>query len=64
MPVTIHCSIYLRYVESSIEKTSWYIRHIKEYFEEKWVDTEKPFQYNDMQMKKLGLSSPDAKALR
>ena len=59
-----HCSIYLRYVEASVEKTSWYIRHIREYFEGKWVDEEKPFRYNERQMKKLGLSSPESQAPR
>mgnify|MGYP001796969471 CR=1 FL=1 len=56
----MHCSIYVRYVEASVEKTSWYIRHIREYFEERWVDTEKPFEYTDKQMKKLGLTSPES----
>ena len=60
IPIPMLCSIYLRYVEASVEKTSWYIRHIREYFEEKWVDTEKPFEYTDKQMKKLGLTSPES----
>ena len=64
IPITIHCSIYLRYVNASVEKTSWYIRHIREYFEEKWTTTEKPFRYSERQMKKLGLSSPESQARR
>lgn len=39
-------------------------KHLAEYFLGDWHETPKPFEYNDYQMKRLGLSSPSGEALR
>ena len=53
-----------RFIDSSPEKFCYYTDLLKEYFEGKWASLEKPFTYNERQMKKLGITDPNSKALR
>ena len=39
-------------------------KHLADYFSGRWHNTKKPFEYNEYQMKKLGLSSPFGSADR
>lgn len=53
-----------RFIDSSADEACYYTDLLKEYFEGKWATREKPFIYNERQMKKLSVPDPNSTALR